>query len=40
VQAINELIADFIPRLGFNPATDVQVLAPMSRGLVGTRNIT
>jgi exodeoxyribonuclease V alpha subunit len=39
VQAICELIADFIPRLGFNPATDVQVLCPMTRGVVGTRNL-
>ncbi|WDD36034.1 ATP-dependent RecD-like DNA helicase (plasmid) [Nostoc sp. UHCC 0926] len=39
VQAISELITDFIPKLGFNPATDVQVLAPMTRGLVGTRNL-
>jgi exodeoxyribonuclease V alpha subunit len=36
VQAICELVSEFIPRLGFNPATDVQVLSPMSRGLVGT----
>ncbi|MHC5615042.1 MAG: SF1B family DNA helicase RecD2 [Nostoc sp.] len=39
VQAICELITDLLPRLGFNPATDVQVLCPMSRGLVGTRNL-
>ncbi len=39
VQAICELITDPIPRLGFNPATDVQVLCPMTRGLVGTRNL-
>lgn len=39
VQAICELVGEFIPRLGFNPATDVQVLSPMSRGLVGTRNL-
>ncbi|WP_242037777.1 ATP-dependent RecD-like DNA helicase [Tolypothrix sp. FACHB-123] len=39
VQAICELITDLIPNLGFNPATDVQVLCPMSRGLVGTRNL-
>lgn len=32
-------MSEFIPRLGFNPATDVQVLSPMSRGLVGTRNL-
>ncbi len=39
VQAISELITDFIPKLGFNPAIDVQVLSPMTRGLVGTRNL-
>ncbi|MBW4457122.1 MAG: ATP-dependent RecD-like DNA helicase [Nostoc indistinguendum CM1-VF10] len=39
VQAICELITDLIPRLGFNPATDVQVLCPMTRGVVGTRNL-
>ncbi len=39
VQAISELINDFIPERGFNPSTDVQVLCPMSRGLVGTRNL-
>ena len=39
VQAISELITDLIPKLGFNPTTDVQVLSPMTRGLVGTRNL-
>ncbi|MBD2416032.1 exodeoxyribonuclease V subunit alpha [Nostoc calcicola FACHB-389] len=39
VQVICELITDLIPRLGFNPATDVQVLCPMTRGVVGTRNL-
>lgn len=41
VQAICEVITDLIPRLGFNPATDVQVLCPMTRGrgVVGTRNL-
>ncbi len=39
VQAISEMVSDFIPKLGFNPASDVQVLSPMSRGLVGTRNL-
>ncbi|MCC5661917.1 ATP-dependent RecD-like DNA helicase [Nostoc sp. XA010] len=39
VQAICELITDLIPRLGFNPSTDVQVLCPMTRGVVGTRNL-
>ena len=38
VQVVCELISDFIPRQGFNPATDVQVLCPMTRGAVGTRH--
>jgi len=38
VQVVCELIRDFIPQQGFNPATDVQVLCPMTRGAVGTRN--
>lgn len=39
VQVVKELIADLIPKLGFNPATDVQVLCPMTRGVVGTRSL-
>ncbi|HEY9641970.1 MAG TPA: ATP-dependent RecD-like DNA helicase [Coleofasciculaceae cyanobacterium] len=39
VQAIRELITELIPRLGFEPARDVQVLCPMTRGEVGTRNL-
>jgi exodeoxyribonuclease V alpha subunit len=39
VQTICELIEHYIPQAGFNPATDVQVLCPMTRGLVGTRNL-
>lgn len=39
VQTICELIEHYIPQAGFNPATDVQVLSPMTRGLVGTRNL-
>jgi exodeoxyribonuclease V alpha subunit len=38
VQVVCELIQELIPRLGFNPTTDVQVLCPMTRGAVGTRN--
>jgi exodeoxyribonuclease V alpha subunit len=38
VQVVCELISDLIPNLGFNPAADVQVLCPMTRGAVGTRN--
>ncbi|MBD0345907.1 MAG: AAA family ATPase, partial [Coleofasciculus sp. Co-bin14] len=32
VQAIQKLVSNLIPNLGFNPATDVQVLCPMTRG--------
>lgn len=39
VQTICDLIEHFIPQAGFNPATDVQVLSPMTRGVVGTRNL-
>jgi len=39
VQGIQELVADVIPQLGFDPARDVQVLCPMTRGEVGTRNL-
>lgn len=39
VQTIKELIEHYIPHAGFNPATDVQVLCPMTRGIVGTRNL-
>ncbi|MGV2831601.1 SF1B family DNA helicase RecD2 [Myxosarcina sp. GI1(2024)] len=39
VQTICDLIEHYIPKAGFNAATDVQVLCPMTRGLVGTRNL-
>lgn len=39
VQAIRDLITALIPRMGFDPARDVQVLCPMTRGEVGTRNL-
>ncbi|MEO1005307.1 MAG: ATP-dependent RecD-like DNA helicase [Cyanobacteria bacterium J06638_38] len=39
VQTICDLIEHYLPHAGFNPATDVQVLCPMTRGLVGTRNL-
>lgn len=39
VTAIRDIVAHLIPQLGFNPAKDVQVLCPMSRGEVGTRNL-
>lgn len=39
VQAICELVSDLIPRLGFDPQRDVQVLSPMTKGETGTRNL-
>jgi exodeoxyribonuclease V alpha subunit len=37
VQAIRDIMTHLIPQQGFDPAKDVQVLCPMSRGDVGTR---
>jgi len=37
VAAIQDIMANLIPQLGYCPATDVQVLCPMTRGEVGTR---
>lgn len=39
VQVISELLTDFIPQLGFNVSQDVQLLTPMTRGEIGTRNL-
>jgi exodeoxyribonuclease V alpha subunit len=39
VQTICDLIEHYIPQAGFNRNTDVQVLTPMSKGLVGTQNL-
>lgn len=39
VQAISDLLVDLIPKWGFNPMTEVQVLCPMTRGVIGTRNL-
>ncbi|MGK7955247.1 MAG: ATP-dependent RecD-like DNA helicase [Crocosphaera sp.] len=39
VEAIAKLLTTFIPKQGFEPLNDVQVLCPMTRGLVGTRNL-
>jgi exodeoxyribonuclease V alpha subunit len=39
VQVISELISGLIPSLGYNPSNDVQVLCPMTRGVIGTRNL-
>jgi exodeoxyribonuclease V alpha subunit len=37
VQAIRDIMTHLIPQQGFDPAKEVQVLCPMSRGDVGTR---
>lgn len=39
VSGICDVILQLLPKLGFDPARDVQVLAPMVRGDVGTRNL-
>ena len=39
VQCIQELLSAFIPQQGFMPQEQVQVLCPMQRGLLGTRNL-
>ncbi|WP_121971097.1 ATP-dependent RecD-like DNA helicase [Leptolyngbya sp. BC1307] len=39
VQGIQEIIGELMPALGFDPVRDVQVLCPMTRGAVGTRNL-
>ena len=39
IQAIQDLINDLIPKLGYQAARDVQVLSPMIRGEVGTRKL-
>lgn len=39
VQAIQDLVTQLVPQMGFDPARDVQVLCPMTRGEVGTRNL-
>lgn len=38
IQAIRDLVTDLIPQLGFG-VQDVQVLCPMTRGEIGTRNL-
>lgn len=38
IQAIRDLVTDLIPQLGFG-MQDVQVLCPMTRGEIGTRNL-
>ena len=39
VAAIWDIVAHLIPKLGFDPAKDLQVLCPITRGEVGTRHL-
>jgi exodeoxyribonuclease V alpha subunit len=39
IQAIQDLITNLIPQFGFNVASDVQVLCPMTRGEIGTQRL-
>lgn len=39
VEAIRNLVKNLLPSFGFDPATDLQVLCPATRGVVGTRNL-
>jgi len=39
VQGISDIISHLLPSLGFNPQQDMQVLCPMTRGDIGTRNL-
>jgi exodeoxyribonuclease V alpha subunit len=39
VAGVQDIVTHLIPNLGFEPATDVQVLCPMTRGEVGTRTL-
>ncbi len=36
---LKELVENFLPGLGFAPRSDVQVLAPLQRGPIGTRRL-
>jgi exodeoxyribonuclease V alpha subunit len=39
VAAIRDIVTHLLPKLGFHPARDVQILCPMTRGEVGTRHL-
>ncbi|HEY9908712.1 MAG TPA: ATP-dependent RecD-like DNA helicase [Thermosynechococcaceae cyanobacterium] len=38
-QSVRDLVTDLLPQQGFDPRRDLQVLCPMTRGTVGTRNL-
>ncbi|MBD2465742.1 ATP-dependent RecD-like DNA helicase [Oscillatoria sp. FACHB-1407] len=39
VAGIRDIVTHLIPKLGFDPAKDLQVLCPMTKGEVGTRSL-
>ena len=39
VEAIRNLVTNLIPQAGFDPVTELQVLCPANRGVVGTRHL-
>jgi exodeoxyribonuclease V alpha subunit len=39
VQGIRDIVTHLMPKMGFDPAKEVQVLCPMTRGTVGTRSL-
>ena len=39
LEAIRDLVTALVPKWGFDPARDLQILCPMTRGDVGTRNL-
>ncbi|HEY9619088.1 MAG TPA: ATP-dependent RecD-like DNA helicase, partial [Crinalium sp.] len=39
VTGIRDIVTHLIPKLGFDPAKDLQVLCPMTKGEVGTRSL-
>ncbi|MDV3001025.1 MAG: ATP-dependent RecD-like DNA helicase [Chroococcopsis gigantea SAG 12.99] len=39
IEALSTVLLNYLPKWGFQPATDVQILSPMTRGSVGTRNL-
>jgi exodeoxyribonuclease V alpha subunit len=39
VQGIRDIMTHLIPKMGYDPAKEVQVLCPMTRGSVGTRSL-
>lgn len=39
LQKILSLVTEDLPKMGFDPIQDIQVLAPMKKGIIGTENL-